>query len=73
MVELLTKDSESKANYNPIYNTIELSKLLKVSTRTIQRWRDMGTIRFSAIGSKFYYTHEDVVYMLNKNRVNYES
>ena len=53
-----------------IYNTQELETLLKVSGRTIQRWRDYGLIKFSAVGSKFYYFHKDVVEMLNKNAIN---
>ena len=53
-----------------IYNTQELETLLKVSSRTIQRWRDYGLIKFSAIGTKFYYFHTDVVEMLNNNSIN---
>ena len=53
-----------------IYNTNELANLLKVSTRTVQRWRDYSKIKFSAVGSKFYYFHTDVVEMLNKNSIN---
>jgi hypothetical protein len=53
-----------------IYNTQELVNLLKVSTRTVQRWRDYSKIKFSAVGSKFYYFHTDVVEMLNKNSIN---
>jgi phage terminase Nu1 subunit (DNA packaging protein) len=53
-----------------IYNTNELANLLKVSTRTVQRWRDYGLIKFSAVGSKFYYFHTDVVGMLNNNSLN---
>ena len=53
-----------------IYNTQELANLLKVSTRTVQRWRDYSIIKFSAVGSKFYYFHTDVVEMLNKNSIN---
>ncbi len=53
-----------------IYNTNELANLLKVSTRTVQRWRDYRLIKFSAVGSKFYYFHTDVVGMLNNNSLN---
>lgn len=52
---------------NPIYSTQDVSNLLKVSTRTIQRWRDNGQIKFSAIGSKFYYFHSDIVDMIKIN------
>lgn len=53
-----------------IYNTQSLETLLRVSSRTIQRWRDYGLIKFSAVGSKFYYFHTDVVEMLNNNSTN---
>lgn len=51
-----------------IYNTQEIEALLKVSSRTIQRWRDNGLITFSAIGGKFYYRHEDILELLNNNK-----
>lgn len=70
MIIINSKELDKQGASNPIYNTHELASLLKVSTRTIQRWRDSGTIRFSAIGNKYYYTHEDVFQMLNKNRIN---
>ncbi len=53
-----------------IYNTQELETLLRVSSRTIQRWRDYGLIKFSSVGSKFYYFHTDVVEMLHNNSNN---
>jgi predicted site-specific integrase-resolvase len=53
-----------------IYNTQELETLLNVSGRTIQRWRDYGLIKYSSVGSKFYYFHTDVVKMLNNNSTN---
>lgn len=57
-------------NQNMIYNTKEVSILLKVSTRTIQRWRDSGVLKYSAIGTKFYYFHTDVMDMLKQNLIN---
>ncbi len=69
MADNLFFDMDKNNMSNPIYNTQELATLLKVSTRTIQRWRDSGMIQFSAIGSKYYYTHADVFQMLNKNKI----
>lgn len=54
----------------PIYNTDQLLDLLQLSRRTLQKWRDTGIIKFSSIGSKFYYRHSDVLKMLNKNSIN---
>jgi excisionase family DNA binding protein len=50
-----------------IYNTKELASLLSVSTRTIQRWRDSGTVKFSAIGKKYYYNHVHIMEMITNN------
>lgn len=57
-------DQESTTQF---LTTQELSALLSVSTRTIQRWRDAGTIKFSAIGKKFYYNYLHVVEMISNN------
>ncbi len=48
-----------------IFTTSELSVYLKVSIRTLQKWRDIGVLNFSAVGKKFYYTSDDVKTMLN--------
>ena len=45
----------------------EFIKMLKISRRTAQTWRDEGIISFSQIGSKIYYKMDDVTKMLNKN------
>ncbi len=54
----------------PIYNTEQLMELLKVSRKTLQKWRDTGVIIFSQIGSKCYYRHSDVIAMLNFFKIN---
>jgi hypothetical protein len=48
-----------------IFTTSELSLYLKVSIRTLQKWRDIGVLNFSAVGKKFYYTSDDVKSMLH--------
>lgn len=44
----------------------EFLKLMKVSRRTGQTWRDDGIISFSQIGSKIYYRMSDVQKLLDK-------
>ena len=45
----------------------ELAKMLKVTKRTIQNYRDNGIISFSQIGSKLYYRLSDIEDMLMKH------
>jgi hypothetical protein len=45
----------------------DLAKILKVTKRTIQNYRDNGIISFSQIGSKIYYRLSDVEDMLLKH------
>jgi hypothetical protein len=45
----------------------DVCRLLKCSTRTLQRYRDQGTIRFTQIGGKMYYNESDVLGMMKKN------
>jgi len=46
----------------------EFMKMMQVSKRTAQTWRDNGIIPFSQIGGKIYYKTKDVEILLNKNR-----
>ena len=50
---------------DPILNTEDVMKLLQVSRRTLQSWRDQGLISFSAIHGKFYYRMSSINKMLD--------
>ncbi len=45
----------------------EVSDLLGVTKRTLQRYRDGGVLPFSHIGGKIYYKVSDLVKVLEKN------
>jgi len=45
----------------------DVCRLLKCSTRTLQRYRDHATIRFTQIGGKMYYKESDVLAAMKKN------
>lgn len=53
-----------------IFTTEQLCNLLHVSSRTLQRWRDYGIIKFSAVGKKHFYLKQDVLAMLDKFSIN---
>ncbi len=44
--------------------SIEVRKILNVSPNTLQRLRIKGVLKFSRVGSTFYYKAEDVQKML---------
>lgn len=45
----------------------QVCELLKVSSRTMQTYRDEGIVSFSQVGSKIYYKASDVEAHLNKH------
>lgn len=47
----------------------EVAKILNVSKRTLQNYRDEGIISFSQVGSKIYYNVADIEEHLKKHRV----
>jgi hypothetical protein len=47
----------------------EFLKLLNISKRTAQTWRDEGKISFSQIGNKIYYLLFDIDDLLKHHRV----
>ena len=51
-------------------NNQDVCQILNISKRTLQTYRDNGTIPYSQIGHKMYYKSEDVERVLNqlKNR-----
>jgi hypothetical protein len=57
------KKQLSEKQRNPdeiIYDNADAMRLLKVSRRTLQSWRTAGLISFSQVGSKLYYTQQDI-------------
>ncbi|GAB3984199.1 hypothetical protein GCM10028806_58790 [Spirosoma terrae] len=54
-----------------IYDNDDLSLKMKVSSRTLQNWRDRGLIEFSQIGHKIYYTDKAVGKFLEDNKVKF--
>jgi len=44
-------------------------KLLKISRRSLQSYRDNGTILFSQIGHKCYYKTSDIEQFINKQQI----
>ena len=46
----------------------EFLKLMKISRRTAQNWRDNGIITFSQVGGKIYYKLSDIDEMLKRHQ-----
>ncbi|NHJ33677.1 MAG: helix-turn-helix domain-containing protein [Asgard group archaeon] len=50
-------------------DTSEAARILKVSTRTLQNYRDNGTLPFSKIGSKIYFKATDIEGLLTEHYI----
>ena len=62
------------ANMNPEapfgwLDSPDVMKLLKISSRTLQGYRDNGILPFSKIGGKIFFKLEDIETILEKNRM----
>lgn len=51
-----------------ILDNNEFQKLMKISKRTAQAWRDEGIITFTQVGSKIYYRMSDIERLMEKNK-----
>ena len=60
-----TLEGSKKIPEDSLLDNQELIKLLNISKRTAQSWRDEGKISFSQIGSKIYYKMSDVQRLLD--------
>lgn len=59
----LLEEERSKPTFGWMTNK-EVMRLLGVSSRQLQNWRDSGQIGFSQTGKKIYYSHEGINKML---------
>jgi hypothetical protein len=56
-----------------IYDNSDALRILKVSRRTLQSWRDEGLIDFYQIGAKIYYTQESLNNFLQRHAIKHFS
>ena len=56
-----------KSSGNDFVDNVDFIKLMNISKRTAQAWRDEGKISFSQVGGKIYYKMLDVQELLNHN------
>lgn len=54
---------------DPILDTEDIMKLLKISRRSLQTWRDTGMIEFSQVNGKFYYRVSAINKMLEMHKI----
>jgi hypothetical protein len=59
--------SSSRASENDFVDNVDFIKLMNISKRTAQAWRDEGKIAFSQVGGKIYYKMSDIQELLNHN------
>lgn len=62
------KEARNSKNIDRVYTNDEFVKMMGISKRTAQTWRDEGKITFSQIGGKIYYSQSDIDTMLNENK-----
>ncbi len=64
-VEILCKNSEDKSLQKWLDNQ-DVCEILSISKRTLQTYRDNGTLAFSEVGHKMFYRPEDVEQVINR-------
>ncbi len=61
LTTILRKVSEQKSYQGETWlDNQEVCKILKISKRTLQSYRDEGILPFSQVGSKIYYKRSDI-------------
>ncbi|SDK25694.1 DNA binding domain-containing protein, excisionase family [Catalinimonas alkaloidigena] len=67
-LKALYEEDKEKERKKP-YTIKEACKLLEVSPRKLQDWRNEGVISFTQIKNKIYFRQEDIDQMLEKYSV----
>lgn len=66
-INLTIKKRNSLTDNSQFLTTKDVCKLLHISPRTLQEWRDTGKIPFIKIGGKVLYRQSEVLKILDKN------
>ena len=67
-VENLSGDHQDKS-LNRWLDNQDVCRLLGISLRTLQTYRDKGLIPYSQVGHKCYYKVEDIERFMEENRI----
>ena len=60
-------NSKEKAPVIQRLDNEEFTRLMKISKRTAQHYRDSGLISFNQVGAKIYYRLDDIENLFNRN------
>ena len=52
-----------------VYSTMEVAKMFKISTKTVQNWRDSGILGYAKICNKIFYRQAHIDKLLEKHNV----
>ena len=50
------------------YNNKELQQLLSVEDKLIRKFRDTGLLAYTKVGDKYWYSQEDILDFLERNK-----
>lgn len=70
-IDLVESNIEKMSGFNfrSIVDNEEFIKLMGISRKTSQTWRDRGLIGYSQIGHKIYYSRNDVEQFIQNHHV----
>ena len=67
------KDKEKKADAEFFLTTEQVCKLLSISSKTLQNYRNRRLIPFSQFGSKVWFKKADIISFIEQNRISSQS
>ena len=68
-LEAIARRLEENGNSIPEFvDNTKFCEIMGISKRTSQTWRDEGKVKFSQIGHKIFYSREDVLNFLERNK-----
>jgi hypothetical protein len=69
-VKELCSNGQTKGQW---LNNQDVCELLQISHRTLQSYRDNGTLPYSRIGHKYYYKASDIEQIINQSQIKRQS
>lgn len=67
-IERLNKEMGTDEEFDEWLDNEDVCRLLNVSKRTLQSYRDSGKLEFSQINHKIYYKQKDIEAFLNERK-----
>ncbi len=65
--EIKELKNQLRLQRKPLYTNKEMMEMLDVTSATLKKWRNLGLLGYTQVGSTYFYSPDDIREFMDKN------